>query len=56
MSAMEALVTVDVSSRDVPISLGTLPNLKHLTLRALKVIHGSESSFEEVQTVICISA
>ena len=36
LSAMEKLASVDVGCREIPIPLGTLPNLQHLTLRGLR--------------------
>ena len=36
LSAMQSLLSVDVGCREIPIPLGTLPNLRHLTLRGLR--------------------
>ena len=36
LSAMQSLLSVDVGCREIPIPLGTLPSLRHLTLRGLR--------------------
>ena len=50
LSAMEKLCSVDVGCREIPLPLGTLPNLQHLTLRGLRPSCRGSHDPERVRT------